>query len=405
MSHVSSAPTPTPAPSAAWSDPKRYLWLLGPAVPLIGLAMLATYAQTRSVWALWFVVILVHAIIPALDWLFGEDAANPPEAALAGLVQDRYYSWVLYAFVPLQLAATVGGAWLAATGDLPWHHLLGLAISVGMVNGVAINTAHELGHKKGKLDRWLARISLAPTFYGHFYVEHNRGHHKNVSTPVDPASSRMGETFWAFWPRTVVGSLRSAWHLEAERLARSGKGVWSLSNENLQSWAMSVVLWGAVLAVFGWVALPFLLIQAVYGFSLLEVVNYLEHYGLLRRTLPDGRVERCMPEHSWNSNHMVTNLFLYHLQRHSDHHANPTRHYQALRHFEESPQLPAGYAAMILLAYFPPLWFAVMDKRVIRHYRGDLSRINWYGPRRAALMTKYADEAAAQAKRASTQGA
>ncbi len=403
MSHVSSAPTP--APGAAWSDPKRYLWLLGPAVPLIGLAMLALYAQTRSVWALWFVVILVHAIIPALDWLFGEDAANPPEAALAGLVQDRYYSWVLYAFVPLQLAATVGGAWLAATGDLPWHHLLGLAISVGMVNGVAINTAHELGHKKGKLDRWLARISLAPTFYGHFYVEHNRGHHKNVSTPVDPASSRMGETFWAFWPRTVVGSLRSAWHLEAERLARSGKGVWSLSNENLQSWSMSVVLWGAVLAVFGWVALPFLLIQAVYGFSLLEVVNYLEHYGLLRRTLPDGRVERCMPEHSWNSNHMVTNLFLYHLQRHSDHHANPTRHYQALRHFEESPQLPAGYAAMILLAYFPPLWFAVMDKRVIRHYRGDLSRINWYGPRRAALMTKYADEAAAQAKRASTQGA
>lgn len=403
MSRVQSAPTPTP--SAARSDPKRYLWLLGPAVPLIGLAMLATYAQTRSVWALWFVVILVHAIIPALDWLFGEDAANPPEAALAGLVQDRYYSWVLYAFVPLQLAATVGGAWLAATGDLPWHHLLGLAISVGMVNGVAINTAHELGHKKGKLDRWLARISLAPTFYGHFYVEHNRGHHKNVSTPVDPASSRMGETFWAFWPRTVVGSLRSAWHLEAERLARSGKGVWSLSNENLQSWAMSVVLWGAVLAVFGWVALPFLLIQAVYGFSLLEVVNYLEHYGLLRRTLPDGRVERCMPEHSWNSNHMVTNLFLYHLQRHSDHHANPTRHYQALRHFEESPQLPAGYAAMILLAYFPPLWFAVMDKRVIRHYRGDLSRINWYGPRREALMAKYAGEAAAQAKRASTQGA
>ena len=403
MSRVQSAPTPTP--SAAWSDPKRYLWLLGPAVPLIGLAMLATYAQTRSVWALWFVVILVHAIIPALDWLFGEDAANPPEAALAGLVQDRYYSWVLYAFVPLQLAATVGGAWLAATGDLPWHHLLGLAISVGMVNGVAINTAHELGHKKGKLDRWLARISLAPTFYGHFYVEHNRGHHKNVSTPVDPASSRMGETFWAFWPRTVVGSLRSAWHLEAERLARSGKGVWSLSNENLQSWAMSVVLWGAVLAVFGWVALPFLLIQAVYGFSLLEVVNYLEHYGLLRRTLPDGRVERCMPEHSWNSNHMVTNLFLYHLQRHSDHHANPTRHYQALRHFEESPQLPAGYAAMILLAYFPPLWFAVMDKRVIRHYQGDLSRINWYGPRREALMAKYADEAAAQAKRASTQAA
>ena len=398
MSHVSSAP----AQAAPWSDPKRYLWLLGPAVPLIGLCMLALYWQTQSSWALWFVVILVHAIIPALDVLFGEDAVNPPEAALSTLVKDRYYSWVLYAFVPLQLAATVAGAWLAATGDLPWYDLLGLAVSVGMVNGVAINTAHELGHKKDRLDRWLSRISLAPTFYGHFYVEHNRGHHKNVSTPNDPASSRFGETFWAFWPRTVMGSLRSAWHLEAERLARAGKSVWSLSNENLQSWAMSVVLWGALLAVLGWVVLPFLLIQAVYGFSLLEVVNYLEHYGLLRRQLPDGRVERCMPEHSWNSNHMVTNLFLYHLQRHSDHHANPTRHYQALRHFEESPQLPGGYAAMMLLAYVPPLWFAVMDKRVIRHYRGDLSRINWYGPRREKLMARYADFAAEQGRETAT---
>ena len=398
MSHVSSAP----AQAAPWSDPKRYLWLLGPAVPLIGLCMLALYWQTQSSWALWFVVILVHAIIPALDVLFGEDAVNPPEAALNALVKDRYYSWVLYAFVPLQLLATVAGAWLAATGDLPWYDLLGLAVSVGMVNGVAINTAHELGHKKDKVDRWLSRISLAPTFYGHFYVEHNRGHHKNVSTPNDPASSRLGETFWAFWPRTVMGSLRSAWHLEAERLARGGKSVWSLSNENLQSWAMSVVLWGALLAVLGWVVLPFLLIQAVYGFSLLEVVNYLEHYGLLRRQLPDGRVERCMPEHSWNSNHMVTNLFLYHLQRHSDHHANPTRHYQALRHFEESPQLPGGYAAMMLLAYVPPLWFAVMDKRVIRHYRGDLSRINWYGPRREKLMARYADFAAEQGRETAT---
>ena len=398
MSHVSSAP----AQAAPWSDPKRYLWLLGPAVPLIGLCMLALYWQTQSSWALWFVVILVHAIIPALDVLFGEDAVNPPEAALNALVKDRYYSWVLYAFVPLQLLATVAGAWLAATGDLPWYDLLGLAVSVGMVNGVAINTAHELGHKKDRLDRWLSRISLAPTFYGHFYVEHNRGHHKNVSTPNDPASSRLGETFWAFWPRTVMGSLRSAWHLEAERLARAGKSVWSLSNENLQSWAMSVVLWGALLAVLGWVVLPFLLIQAVYGFSLLEVVNYLEHYGLLRRQLPDGRVERCMPEHSWNSNHMVTNLFLYHLQRHSDHHANPTRHYQALRHFEESPQLPGGYAAMMLLAYVPPLWFAVMDKRVIRHYRGDLSRINWYGPRREKLMARYADFAAEQGRATAT---
>ena len=397
--------TLNPTPVAHWADPKRYLWLLGPAIPVIGGAMLAVYWQTHAVWPLWFAVALVHLVLPVLDFIFGEDKANPPDEALHRLDADRYYSWVLYAFVPLQIAVTVVGAWVAATTEMPWHHLLGLAISVGIVNGVAINTAHELGHKKDKLDRWLARISLAPTFYGHFYVEHNRGHHKNVATPEDPASSRFGETFWAFWPRTVVGSLRSAWQLEAERLQRSNKGVWSLDNENLQSWAMSVVLFGVLLAVLGWKALPFLLIQAVYGFSLLEVVNYLEHYGLKRRKNADGRYERCEPEHSWNSNHTITNLFLYHLQRHSDHHANPTRRYQTLRHFDDSPQLPSGYAGMITLAYFPPLWFAVMNKRVIRHYRGDLSRINWYGPRREALMARYADEAAAQARRSASTAA
>lgn len=386
--------TLSPTPAARWSDPKRYLWLLGPAIPLIGAAVLAAYSQVQQSWLLWVAFALVHVVLPVLDWVFGEDASNPPDSALQALENDRYYSWVLYAFVPIQIAVTIGGAAMIALIDMPWYDMVGLAISVGVINGVAINTAHELGHKKDKLDRWLARISLAPTFYGHFYVEHNRGHHKNVATPEDPATSRFGESFWAFWPRTVIGSLRSGWELEAERLKRFNKGVWSTDNENLQSWAMSVVLFGGLLITCGVVVLPYLLIQAVYGFSLLEVVNYLEHYGLLRRKNPDGRYERCQPEHSWNSNHTVTNLFLYHLQRHSDHHANPTRKYQTLRHFEDSPQLPSGYAGMITLAYLTPLWFAVMNKRVIRHYKGDLERIQFAPNKREALMKKYASFAA-----------
>jgi len=242
------------------------------------------------------------------------------------------------------------------------------------------------------LERWLAKITLAPVAYGHFFVEHNKGHHKNVATQDDPASSKMGETFWAFLPRTMVGSLASAWHIEKERLARNGKSVRNAGNENLQSWAMTVLLFSALTLWLGWAALPFLLLQAFYGASLLEVINYLEHYGLLRQKGADGRPERCTPAHSWNSNHIVTNLFLYQLQRHSDHHANPTRRFQALRHFDASPQLPSGYASILLLAYIPPLWFRQMDPLVVKHYKGDLSKANLYPPKREALLKRWSNK-------------
>ncbi|MGH8561510.1 MAG: fatty acid desaturase, partial [Nevskiales bacterium] len=214
-------------------------------------------------------------------------------------------------------------------------------------------------------------------------------HHKNVATPDDPASSRMGESFWAFLPRTMIGSLRSAWHIEKERLTRGGKSVLSLENDNLQAWVMTVIFFGALTAWLGWAALPFLLLQAFYGATLLEVINYLEHYGLVRQKEPGGRWERCTPAHSWNSNHIVTNVFLYQLQRHSDHHANPTRRFQALRHFDDSPQLPSGYASMLIPAYIPWLWFRQMDPLVVKHYKGDLTKANLYPPKREKLLKKW----------------
>lgn len=378
-----------PTPATPWVDGKRYLWLLSPAIPVLVLSALWLYQTTGStVWA-WGGPILLYAIIPVLDWLIGADPHNAPESAVARLDADPWYRAIVYAYIPTQYAATIWGAWIVATQSLPWYDYAGLIFTVGIVNGIAINTAHELGHKKESLERWLAKITLAPVAYGHFYVEHTRGHHKNVATPEDPASSKMGESFWAFLPRTMTGSLRSAWAIERERLARNGKPVWSPGNDNLQSWAMTVVLFGALTAWLGWAALPFLLVQAFYGASLLEVVNYLEHYGLLRQK-SGGRYERCRPEHSWNSNNIVTNLFLYQLQRHSDHHANPTRRFQALRHFDESPQLPTGYAALVLIAYLPPLWFRQMDPRVVAHYKGDLTRANLYPPRREELLRRWA---------------
>ena len=376
-------------PVTSWVDGKRYLWLLSPMLPLLALVGLGLFHSTGFGLFAWSGPIILYGIIPVLDWLIGVDRNNPPESAVAALENDLYYRVVVYCYIPAQYALTIYGAWLVAYGNVSAWELPGLIFTVGTINGIAINTAHELGHKKGELERWLAKITLAPVAYGHFYVEHTRGHHKNVATPDDPASSKMGESFYAFLPRTMIGSLRSAWNIEKERLARNGKGVWSLDNDNLQAWAMTAVMFGALTAWLGWAALLFLLLQAFYGASLLEVVNYLEHYGLLRQKGADGRYERCAPEHSWNSNHIVTNLFLYQLQRHSDHHANPTRRFQALRHFDKSPQLPSGYASMILLAYVTPLWYRQMDPLVVKHYQGDLSKANLYPPRRAALLARW----------------
>ena len=212
--------------------------------------------------------------------------------------------------------------------------------------------------------------------------------HVRVSTPEDPASSRLGESFYRFLPRTVTGSLRSAWELERSRLQELGSSTWTPRNDILTAWAMTVVLFAALAAAFGAVVLPYLLLQAVVGFSLLEVVNYLEHYGLLRAHREDGRYERTRPEHSWNSNSTASNVLLYHLQRHSDHHANPLRRYQALRHAEEAPQLPTGYAGMIVCALLPPVWRRLMDHRVLAHYGGDASLANLHAPARRRYLAR-----------------
>ena len=293
------------------------------------------------------------------------DARNPPDDVIKWLEQDRYYRWCTYAVPARPVRRARAGVLAVLASSLSTVEEVGLALTVGMVSGVAINTAHELGHKRASLERWLSRVALAQSGYGHFFIEHNRGHHVKVATPEDPASARLGESFYAFLPRTVIGSLRSAWELERTRLRRLGSGPWTHRNDILSAWAMTVVLFALLAAVFGVAVLPFLVIQAVVGFSLLEVVNYLEHYGLLRQRRDDGRYERTRPEHSWNSNSAASNVLLYHLQRHSDHHANPVRRYQALRHVDEAPQLPTGYAGMIATAVIPPLWRRVMDHRVL----------------------------------------
>jgi alkane 1-monooxygenase len=372
-----------------WRDGKRYAWLLGLVLPTAPFIAWGLASATGLGFFWWTGPVLVFVLIPVVDVIIGNDPDNPPDDLIEWLEQDRYYRWCTYLYLPLQYASLVTACWLWASGRLSVVDGVGLAVTVGTVAGIGINTAHELGHKKDSTERWLSRIALAQSCYGHFFIEHNRGHHVRVATPEDPASSRFGETFWEFLPRTVAGSLRSGWRLERTRLARLGKGPWTARNDVVTAWAMSVVLFAVLLVAFGPGIAPYLVIQAVFGFCLLEVVNYLEHYGLLRQREASGRFERCAPRHSWNSNNVCTNVFLYHLQRHSDHHANPTRRYQALRHVEEAPQLPAGYATMILCAYLPPLWRAVMDKRVLAHYGGDVTRANIHPRTRNRVLARY----------------
>ncbi|MCW4352953.1 alkane 1-monooxygenase [Hoyosella sp. YIM 151337] len=402
---MSSTEVQPDVPVTEWRDKKRYWWLLGMFVPAIMLVVIGLVRVFNDLGLtpishvlFWGGPILVYIIIPTIDLLLGPDGSNPPDEWMERLEKDKYYRYILFAYIPLQYITFFLACYLITAHDLTWLGFpdglalvdkIGLAISISFVGGIGINTAHELGHKKENLERWLSKITLAQTFYGHFYVEHNRGHHVRVATPEDPASSRLGETFWAFWPRTVWGSLKSAWHLEKSRLERMGKSPWTIKNDVLNAWLMSVVLFGAVLALFGWELLPYLILQAVLGFSLLEVVNYLEHYGLRRQKLPSGRYERCSPQHSWNSDHMCTNVFLYHLQRHSDHHAYPTRRYQILRSWDGAPNLPSGYASMIVLAYIPPIWRRVMDKRVLAHYEGDVTKANIQPSKREKILAKY----------------
>ncbi len=375
-------------------DRKRWWWLLSVTYPLQALLPMWIHAVTGN--ELWFLLpfFVNFVIMPALDQLIGEDENNPPEEVVMQLDRDRYYRRLTYAAVPLHFIMLIACTVYAATQSLSWWAFLLLALHAGMVGGLAINTAHELGHKNSRLEKWLARLTLAVPAYGHYPGEHNRGHHMTVSTPEDSASSRMGENIYRFALREIPGAFRRGWRIERDRLRARQLPLWHYSNPILQSYAVSAAL--AVLLVLwvGWLALPFLLIHHASAYWQLTTANYIEHYGLLRARQANGRYERCQPHHSWNSNHILSNLVLFHLERHSDHHANPLRRYQSLRHFDDLPSLPNGYLGMFLLAFFPPLWFKVMNPRLMAlpHVAGDLDKVNVDPKSRPALFLEWGQD-------------
>lgn len=382
----------SPPSEQRWADHHRFyrpLPIVFPAMLFLLIPLLVALnrrgMQDVSELFCWIGPVLLFAVVPLLDWVIGQRVVIPPPEAVRQLEASRHHRWTLVAFVPLQLASVLAGAFLFVSTDLTFFAFegslsspakLGIALSMGIVSGLGINIGHELGHRKGGADSWLARAALAPAFYGHFPLAHSAGHHARVATPEDPSSAKLGESVWRFLPRSVFGAYRIAWHLESARMRRLDRPVWHISNTVVQSWLTSLAFWAVPVAIFGHRVLPYIALQVIGGIALLETVNYLEHYGLLRQKTRNGRYERCRAEHSWNSDFLVTNLVLCNLQRHSDHHANPDRPYQALRSSPEAPQLPSGYATMLMLAWLPPLWRKVMDPRVLAHYGGDIGRVN-----------------------------
>ncbi|MCB1045048.1 MAG: alkane 1-monooxygenase [Acidobacteria bacterium] len=336
---------------------RRWSYLAAFSLPLL------LVLSTQWTWSWLVVPLFVFVGIPLLDLVSGDDPVNPNEDHYKSFKNSRFHAWVPRLYALFQGALIIWAVWQASnlTGSQWWW----FAISLGLVTGgVGITVAHELGHKSRRLDQWLSQFLLWHVNYMHFFIEHNKGHHAHVATLEDPASARFGESLYRFLPRTLVGGWLSAWRLETKRLKKSGLRLFGHRNAMLWYAVLPQVLALTLGLMGGWKAVGLFYIQATIAVLLLEIINYIEHYGLSRSKGADGRYEKVTPQHSWNATPMISSLLLFQLQRHADHHANPLRPYQTLRHMPHSPQLPAGYASMIPLALVPPLWRRVMHPKI-----------------------------------------
>jgi alkane 1-monooxygenase len=315
-------------------------------------------------WLCYLPLIYGFGVIPLLDQVVGAKAGNLTDSEHDDATRNVLYDGVIYLAVPVQLAMLI---WFLSEVQVSMStaDLVGKITAMGMMCGVVgINVAHELGHRPKAHERGMAKVLLCTSLYMHFYIEHNKGHHRNVGTSVDGATARRNEALYVFWLRTIVQSFRSAWQITAKELSRKKQPVWSLKNEMIQMIALQVGVCLVIAFFFSLSVLWCFLAAALMGILLLETVNYIEHYGLYRHKLNEFRYEDVEPQHSWNSDHALGRLVLFELTRHSDHHYEPAKHYQLLDSMKGASQLPAGYPAMMLLSLFPPVWFAVMNRRL-----------------------------------------
>ncbi|MFN9783834.1 MAG: alkane 1-monooxygenase [Sphingobacteriales bacterium] len=329
--------------------------------------LLVAISLSGHLWTTFLAPAVLFGLLPLMELFTQGSTENLSVVEEEMVKKDARYDLILYALVPVQYSLLAFFLFRVGDGSLSMLETIGIVLSMGMACGIlGINAAHELGHRSTGYEQTMSKMLLLTSLYMHFFIEHNRGHHRHVSTDEDPASARKGEWVYAFYFRTIIGSWLSAWKLEKERLGKKGYSFWSMHNEMLRFQLIQIALLVAIAVIFDVRTMLLFMLAAFIGILLLETVNYIEHYGL-RRLQVNGKYERTMPCHSWNSNHPLGRLMLLELSRHSDHHYQASRKYQILRHFDDSPQMPTGYPGMIILSLFPPLWFYVMDRQIFRY--------------------------------------
>jgi alkane 1-monooxygenase len=335
-------------------------YLLAYCVPLI--SFLGLYFE--GFWA-YSGVFFAFGILPVLELILPTDEKNYSAAEIDSKLKNRFFDVLLYLNVFIVYGILFFVLNKVYKEPQPVWELIGIILSLGVVLGSnGINVAHELGHREKLYERILGKLLLIPSHYTHFFIEHNHGHHLHVSTPEDPSTAKFNQSLYAFWIQTVCGTYTKAWQIQKKLNKIENRSWYSIKNDMFWFTIIQICYLLLVYTYFGFIGFTIALGSGIVGFLLLETINYIEHYGLRRNLMPSGRYERVSEKHSWNSNHILGRIMLYELTRHSDHHYKSQKKYQVLEYHDTSPQMPFGYPTSMVLSLFPPLWFAVMNKRI-----------------------------------------
>ncbi len=331
----------------------------------LSIYLLALISFSMKGWYTWLPLMYAWALLPILELFIQPDESNMDAAEEEIAKKNRLYDYMLYIIVLFQYGVLYYFLRCMQQPELQWYEMAGRILSMGLLCGTfGINVAHELGHRVNRYEQLMAKALLATSLYMHFFIEHNKGHHKNVATPEDPSSARYNEPVYLFYFRTIIFSYLSAWKIANKECREAGRNIFSINNEMIQAHFFQLLLLGCISYFFSITIMLYFIVAAFIGIALLETVNYIEHYGLQRKRNEQGKYERAMPWHSWNSDHTFGRIMLFELSRHSDHHYLASRKYQVLRHHNNAPQLPTGYPGSMILALIPPAWFYIMNRKI-----------------------------------------